>query len=112
MSQPVPRAQPETPPVVNAEARAVALLLVGSLAAAAQAGDVMTTGFVSCRPNDALPEVPAMMHKSGVIHVLVIGSDGKRLGAVNARDVLRALLAADNHEEALLRNYVIGMGHS
>jgi CBS domain-containing protein len=171
MSQPAPRALPETLPVVNAEARAVAPLLVGSLASVARsrlatvprdsllievagrlssdqisvvavcdaagaplgvitqttlvkrlgfgqadfftthAGDVMTTGFVSCKPADSLPEVLAMMHKSGVIHVLVVGSDGKLLGVVNARDGLRALLAAGNHEEALLRNYVMGVGY-
>jgi hypothetical protein len=30
---------------------------------------------------------------------------------VNARDGLRALLAAGNHEEALLRDYVMGIGY-
>jgi hypothetical protein len=30
---------------------------------------------------------------------------------LNARDGLRALLAAGNHEETLLRNYVMGIGY-
>jgi len=31
-------------------------------------------------------------------------------GVLNARDGLRALLAAGNHEEALLRDHVMGAG--
>jgi sulfur relay (sulfurtransferase) DsrF/TusC family protein len=33
------------------------------------------------------------------------------LGVLNARDGLRALLAAGNHDEALLRNHVMGIGY-
>ena len=40
-----------------------------------------------------------------------VGPAGQLLGVVNARDGLRALLAAGNHEEALLRNYVMGIGY-
>ena len=36
---------------------------------------------------------------------------GSGLGVLNARDGLRALLAAGNHEEELLRNYVMGIGY-
>jgi CBS domain-containing protein len=75
------------------------------------AGDVMTLGYVSCAPGDVLSEVLAMMHVRGLIHVLLIGADGKLIGVVNARDGLRALLAAGNHEEALLRDYVMGIGY-
>ena len=52
-----------------------------------------------------------MMHARGLIHVLLIGAGNQPVGLLNARDGLRALLAAGNHEEALLRNYVMGIGY-
>lgn len=75
------------------------------------AGEVMAREFVACAPEDLLSDVLAMMHARGLIHVLLVGADGRLLGIVNARDGLRALLAAGNHEEALLRNYVMGIGY-
>ncbi len=164
-------ASPESPPVADAEARAVAPLRVSSIEAVARsrlltvtvnsalvevaallssaqinvvavcdaagsplgtitetvlvrrlglgqadffttgAGAVMTAGFDACAPEDLLSDVLAMMHERGLIHVLLVDSDNKLLGVVNARDGLRALLAAGNHEEALLRNYVMGIGY-
>lgn len=75
------------------------------------AGDVMGNNFTVCKPSDLLSEVLAMMHKLGLIHVLLVDDSNKLLGVINARDGLRALLAAGNHEEALLRNYVMGVGY-
>lgn len=75
------------------------------------AGEVMTPGFAACAPEDLLSDVLAMMHERGLIHVLLVGQDNKLRGVVNARDGLRALLAAGNHEEALLRSYVMGVGY-
>ena len=75
------------------------------------AGEVMTRGFTACAPEDLLSDVLATMHERGLIHVLLVDSGNKLLGVVNARDGLRALLAAGNHEEALLRNYVMGIGY-
>ena len=76
-----------------------------------RAGDVMTPEFTSCAPQDVLSDVLAMMHTRGLIYVLVLGADKQPLGVLNARDGLRALLAAGNQEEALLRNYVMGVGY-
>jgi CBS domain-containing protein len=76
-----------------------------------RAGDVMTTNFTACAPEDLLSDVLAMMHTRGLIYVLLLESDQHPLGVLNARDGLRALLAAGNHEEALLRNYVMGTGY-
>jgi CBS domain-containing protein len=76
-----------------------------------RAGDVMTHEFTSCTPDDLLSDVVAMMHARGLIHVLLMGADNKPVGVLNARDGLRALLAAGNHEETLLRNYVMGIGY-
>jgi len=76
-----------------------------------RAGEVMARGFTACAPEDLLSDVLSMMHVRGLIHVLLVRSDGKLLGVVNSRDGLRALLAAGNHEEALLRDYVMGIGY-
>ncbi len=76
-----------------------------------RAGDVMTRQFLSCGTADPLSEVLAMMHNHGLIHAPIVDANNKPLGVLNARDGLRALLAAGNHEEALLRNYVMGVGY-
>ena len=76
-----------------------------------RAGEVMTPGFAACSPEDSLSEVLALMHERGLIHLLLVDERKTLLGVVNARDGLRALLAAGNHEEALLRNYVMGVGY-
>jgi CBS domain-containing protein len=76
-----------------------------------RAAEVMTPDFTVCAPEDALSDVLAQMHSRGLIHVLLVGVGSTPLGVVTARDGLRALLAAGNHEEALLRNYVMGIGY-
>ena len=75
------------------------------------AGDVATRELTACAPDDSLSDVLAVMHTRGIIHVLVVDAANKPLGVLNARDGLRALLAAGNHEEELLRNYVMGVGY-
>jgi CBS domain-containing protein len=75
------------------------------------AGEVMTREFAACAPEDLLSDVLSTMHERGLIHVLLVDSGSKLLGVLNARDGLRALLAAGNHEETLLRNYVMGIGY-
>ena len=76
-----------------------------------RAADVMTREFTSCASDDVLSAVLSMMHRRGLIHVLIVDSARKPLGVLNARDGLRALLAAGNQEEELLRNYVMGIGY-
>lgn len=76
-----------------------------------RASAVMTSDYTVCSPTDSLAEVLAMMHSRGVIHVPVVDAERKPVGVLNARDGLRALLAAGRHEEALLRNYVTGVGY-
>ena len=76
-----------------------------------QASEVMSHDFTSCALEDELSDVLAQMHTRGLIHVLLVGAGQQPVGVLNARDGLRALLAAGNHEEALLRNYVMGIGY-
>lgn len=75
------------------------------------AAEVMARQFATCAPQELLSDVMAMMHQRGLIHVLLVDADHRLLGVVNARDGLRALLAAGNQEETLLRNYVMGVGY-
>jgi CBS domain-containing protein len=60
---------------------------------------------------DGLMVDVATLHAQGLVHVLVVGADKRLLGVLNARDGLRARLAAGNQKEALLRNCVMGIGH-
>jgi len=76
-----------------------------------RAGDVMTRQITNCSPDDVLSEVLAMMHLRGLNHVLVVDAEHRPQGMLNAPDGLRALLAAGNYEEELLRNYVMGVGY-
>ncbi|MDO8458891.1 MAG: CBS domain-containing protein [Burkholderiaceae bacterium] len=76
-----------------------------------RAAEVMNRDFTACEASDFLSEVLAMMHTRGLIHVLVVEAGNQPVGVLNARDGLRALLAAGNDEEELLRNYVMGVGY-
>lgn len=76
-----------------------------------QAGQVMARGYTVCAPSDSIAEVLTVMHARGLVHVPVADSHNKALGVLNARDGLRALLASGTYEEALLRNYVMGVGY-
>jgi CBS domain-containing protein len=73
--------------------------------------EVMTPGFAACSPEDLLSEVLGTMHERGLVHLLLVDAGKTLLGVVYARDGLRALLAAGNQEETLLRNYVMGVGY-
>ena len=75
------------------------------------AGEVMSRDFTACAAEDLLADVLAKIHAHGLVYVLVVDANNKVLGVVNARDGLRALLVAGNYEEALLRNYVMGVGY-
>jgi CBS domain-containing protein len=75
------------------------------------AREVMTRRLDACGPDDLLSDVLAQMHDSGRVQLLVIDSSHRLVGVLNARDGLRALLAAGNQAQALLRNYVMGIGY-
>lgn len=77
----------------------------------AVAKEVMTPAVTSCRPTDSLLDVLAKMEKLGLTHIPVIGDDFKPSGVINSGDALRALMADDKYEAALLRDYVMGVGY-
>lgn len=71
----------------------------------------MTVDTLVCRPEDALEAVWAQMHVRGLKNVPVINAVGEPVGVVNARDVLAALLSEATNEEAMMRDYVMGIGY-
>ena len=75
------------------------------------ADSIMTRDVISCRTSDFLPDVLSMMQARGLVHIPVIDSEGKPSGVVNARDALRELMLEGQYEEALLRDYVMGVGY-
>ena len=80
-------------------------------ACASTAAEIMTRDVTFCRTTDCLPDVLSMMQARGFVHVPVIDAAGRPSGVVNARDALRELMAESQYEEALLRDYVMGVGY-
>lgn len=74
-------------------------------------GAVMTREVTYCRPDDALKDVWSLMKDKGFLHIPVADQDNQPLGVLTARDVLQALLGEVEYEEALLRDYVMGIGY-
>jgi len=80
-------------------------------ACTAAAAEVMTREVSFCHPGDCLTDVLSMMANRGFVHVPVVDGQSRPLGIVNARDALQALLADEQYEESLLRDYVMGIGY-
>lgn len=75
------------------------------------AADLMTRSVHHCRLHQPLSEVLTIMHTHGLGHMPVVDEAFKPVGVVDARDALRALLTDEQYEEALLRDYVMGVGY-
>lgn len=71
----------------------------------------ITRHVVSCRPGDGLQQVWAKIKETGVKNVPVTDEDLIPLGVISARDVLHVLLDEAEYDEALLRDYVMGVGY-
>ena len=71
----------------------------------------MTRDVIYCRPDDILQDVWSTMKERKLLHVPIVGKDFRPLGVINARDALLLLLEASEHEGALLREYVMGIGY-
>ena len=52
-----------------------------------------------------------LVEQRGLVHLPLLDGDRRPIGVVNARDALRALVQAGEYEEALLRDYVMGIGY-
>lgn len=49
--------------------------------------EIMSTGLVSCRPQDDLRRAEELMRTNQVNRILVIGDDGKLVGVISLTDV-------------------------
>jgi CBS domain-containing protein len=78
---------------------------------ATAASIVMTRAVVSFRPDDLLHDVWTTMKHRRLKNVPILDQDCRPIAVLNARDVLEALLEEVEHEEMLLRDYVMSIGH-
>ena len=72
---------------------------------------VMTKDVTYCRSGDLLHDVWTIMKERSLLHVPIIDENSRPVGVINARDALLALLEGTEHDEALLRDYVMGVGY-
>ena len=72
---------------------------------------VMTREVVFCHPGEGLIEAWTLMKESGFAHLPIVDAEGRPLGTLYARDALQAMLGEVEHEEGLLRDYVMGIGY-
>ncbi|HVB82463.1 MAG TPA: CBS domain-containing protein [Candidatus Binataceae bacterium] len=75
------------------------------------ASNVMTRTVILCRSGDPLREVWSVMKERRLKNVPIVDQDVRPLGVLNARDALEALLEEVEHEEILLREYVMCVGY-
>lgn len=77
----------------------------------APASQVMTRSLTTCHPEDWLHNVWTIMKQHQLKNIPIVDSEAKPIGVLNARDALDALLGEMEDEEALLRDYVMGIGY-
>jgi CBS domain-containing protein len=71
----------------------------------------MTRDVVICRPDELLQEVWKRMKERKLKNIPVVGEDSRPMGVLEARDILQVLLEESKDEEAMLRDYVMGIGY-
>lgn len=72
---------------------------------------VMTRDICYCRPDDLLEDVWRTMRQRGFREIPVVGQHFEPLAVISARDALQTLLVNVDHQETLLREYVMGNGY-
>ncbi len=56
--------------------------------------EFMTTKLVVAKPDDAVPKVASIMIEKWIRHIPVVNEEGKPVGILSIRDVLRYLVAS------------------
>ncbi|MHA6692721.1 CBS domain-containing protein [Devosia sp. A449] len=71
----------------------------------------MTQDVMLCRTGDSLEDLWARMNERALKNVPFVDQDTQPVGILNARDMLQALLKESTNEEAMMRDYVMGVGY-
>ena len=72
---------------------------------------VMSRDVVLCESKDFLHDVWARMKTRGLKNVPVVDDAFRPIGLLQARDILQVLLSESESEDAMLRDYVMGVGY-
>lgn len=75
------------------------------------ASGVMTTEVAFCHLDDWTSDVWSIIKQRGLKNIPIVDQGSTPVGVLNARDVLQALLEDVQHEEQLLRDYVMCVGY-
>lgn len=75
------------------------------------ASAVMTRTVILCRPDAPLHDIWSVMKERRLKNIPIVDEGVRPLGVLNARDALEALLEEVEHEEVLLREYVMCVGY-
>jgi CBS domain-containing protein len=116
-------ANPNTPLVVVCDRDSIAvgvmsridiiklLARAGTEACDTNAGAIMTRSVVSCHVDQPLQQVWTIMNARALRCAPILDNEGRPQGVVHAREIARALLDEETHEEELLRDYIMGIGY-
>jgi CBS-domain-containing membrane protein len=77
----------------------------------ANAASIMTAEFLSCHVDQTLQSVWTTLNARSLRCAPVLDQARRPQGVVHARDIARALIDEVTNEEALLRDYVLGVGY-
>jgi CBS domain-containing protein len=72
---------------------------------------MMTRDVVICRPDEMLQEVWKRMKERKLKNIPVVDKESRPVGVLHARDIFQILLDESEDEEAMLRDYVMGIGY-
>lgn len=71
----------------------------------------VTREVLTCLPDDKLQDVWLRITEKGVKNVPVICQDVRPLGVITAQEVFGIILEEAEYDEAMLRDYVMGVGY-
>ena len=72
---------------------------------------VMSRDVVLCESKDLLHDVWTRMKARGLKNIPVVDQESRPVGLLHARDILQVLLSESENEDAMLRDYVMGVGY-
>lgn len=73
--------------------------------------DIMTRNVIACHPDDRLIDVWETIREKQLKQIPVHDADRHPLGLLYATDALETLFRQVEHQEVLLRDYVMGTGY-